>query len=277
MKKIDAVHLNNSRLCGEGPSAFEFEALRLVSKSDQPKDSHAEDLLSCTLEEFGADDDFEKKAVEFKLKHKHHISALHSGSECAVHFKFDCLLPFAIFRPHPCALASQDSYSIRVAVEYPDSYPSSDHHKMSIAFLGSLLSDAFEFEWSYRQSRDAPWQAFNHTLRVQDEIETRLPAARIASKRFQGDSLECVRVIIREGPGYAHAALAEVEVLIYDDKVERPMPSQGRFIEKKPVGSRVPLTVVSSSSSNVINRSSSSNLTKLAGVARGSTWQPLQS
>jgi hypothetical protein len=86
-----------------------------------------------------------------------------------------------------------------------------------------------------------------------------------------------VRVIIREGPGYAHAALAEVEVLIYDDKVERPMPSQGRFIEKKPVGSRVPLTVVSSSSSNVINRSSSSNLTKLAGVARGSTWQPLQS
>ncbi len=285
MKKIDSLHLTNCRLSGHDHNAYEFEALRLISKSDQAKDGK----LEAKLEEFFAFDDFEKKQkrVEFKLKHKHHISALHSGNECSVQFKFlgadqdqffKAQEPFIVIRPHPCALASQDSYSIRVAVEYPDSYPSSDHHKLSVVFLGALHSDAFRFEWFYRTSRSSPWKPFDHTLLVENETETLLPAARMSSKRFQGDSLEYVRVVVREGPHFWSATLAEVEVLIIDDRVQRPMPSQGRCIEKKPIGIRVPLSVINSGcggrgGGGGSSSSSNNNLLRLAGAARGISMQ----
>lgn len=110
---------------------------------------------------------------------------------------------------------------------------------MSVAFLGSMRSDAFVFEWSYRQSSKGPWQAFDdESLQVQRAVETRKPEVRVSSKRFVGDNVEFVRVVIHDADALP---LAEIQQVIYDDKVERPMPSQGRYLEKRPIGSRVPL------------------------------------
>lgn len=107
--------------------------------------------------------------------------------------------------------------------------------------MGSLRSDAFEFDWFYRQSSASAWQLFDHNLDIQNEIETRLPSVRISSKRFLGGALEYVRIVIRDGRASVHAPpLAEIQQLIFRDEVERPMPSQGRFIEKRPIGVRVP-------------------------------------
>jgi hypothetical protein len=250
LKKIDGVVLKNSRLNAALPSSFHFEACRLISRSDRPKGCKTEDLFYGKLEaEF---DDFQKSTVDFTQKHKlsHHISASHSGGECLTKFwtdwaeKNDKLVspedPFITINPRPRAfLTVQDHYSIRVTVEYPQSYPETVYHKMSVAFLGSMRSDAFVFEWSYRQSSKGPWQAFDdESLQVQRAVETRKPEVRVSSKRFVGDNVEFVRVVIHDADALP---LAEIQQVIYDDKVERPMPSQGRYLEKRPIGSRVPL------------------------------------
>jgi hypothetical protein len=135
----------------------------------------------------------------------------------------------------------QDHYSIRVTVENPDSFPRTNNHKMSVAFLGSLDSDAFLFQWFYKENPTAPWQAFDQNLKIESEIETKLPAVRISSKRFLGDPLEYVKVVILDSRTLPPTALAEIEQLITCDNVETPMPSQGRCIQKRPVGVRVPL------------------------------------
>ncbi len=225
----------------------------MIAKSDQPKGGNVENALYGTLEH--GDGDFEVRIVPFLTKNTKtsFMSAPHPGSACIAKFDFewadrdpDVVLspsePFITIIPHPSALlTSHDHYSIRVSVEYPESYPTTTHHKVSVVFMGSLHSDAFEFEWFYRQSSASAWVLFDHNLDIQNEIETRLPSVRISSKRFLGDPLEYVRIVIRDGRASSEAPpLAEIQQLIFRDEIKRPMPSQGLFIEKRPIGVRGP-------------------------------------
>jgi hypothetical protein len=247
LKKIDGVVLKNSRLNASVASSFQFEACRLIAKSDQPKGCKTEDSFYGKLE---AEHDDVITEVDLTQKNKlsHHISAPHSCGLCTTKFwmdwaeKNDTVVsprdPFITIIPHPRAFDTiQEHYSIRVTVEYPESYPKTMHHKMSVAFLGSTQSDAFVFEWFCKQSSEGRWQTFEDQRLIQSEIETRMPEVRISSKRFLGDNVEFVRVVIRD----AHAMpLAEIEQVIWCDSIERPLPSQGRYIEKVPISSRIP-------------------------------------
>ncbi len=106
--------------------------------------------------------------------------------------------------------------------------------------LGSFNTDAFDFEWYFKENASSAWQPFSEVLQLQNEIETKKQAVRISSKRFRGHLLEYVKIDIWDKQ---RVPFAEVVVLVYDDQVERPMPSQGCFIEKKPPGSRMPLSI----------------------------------
>jgi hypothetical protein len=251
LKDIDTLILKNSRLTGS--NNFEFEAVRLIAKSDQPKGGNVENALYGTLEH--EDSNSEARIVPFLTKNTKtsFMSAPHQGSECIAKFDFEWAdrdpnvvvsppEPFVTIFPHPCAfLTAHDHYSIRVSVEYPESYPTTTHHKLSVVFMGSLHSDAFEFDWFYRQTSVSAWQLFDHNLDIQNDIEIRLPSVRISSKRFLGDPLEYVRIVIRDGRASLQAPpLAEIQQLIFRDEIDRPMPSQGCFIEKRPIGIRVP-------------------------------------
>ena len=258
MKKIDGVNLKNSKL--KGHNNFEFEASRLLSKSDQPEGGQVEDQFTATLKQkqFVADDDFEMRTakVAFKSASKsageYHIAARHSGLDCSVHFHFDWAdkdeksyfssdkEPFISVRSYPCVFPPEDCYNIRVTIEYPESFPETTHHKVSVMVLGSFIPDVFDFQWFYKEDFSSAWRPFGGLLQLQNEIETKKQAVRISSKRFLGHSLEYVKVVIWGAQGLP---FAEVVVLIYDDQVERPMPSQGCFIEKKPPGSRMPLAL----------------------------------
>jgi hypothetical protein len=256
LKKIDGVNLKNSKLKGHGN--YEFAASRLLSKSDQPVGGQAEDQFTATLKQkqFVADDDFEMRIakVAFKSANKsgeYHIAARHSGLECSVNFHFDWAdkdensyfsgkEPFIIMRSYPCVFPPEDCYNIRVTIEYPESFPETTHHKISVVVIGSFAMDAFDFQWFYKEDFSSAWQPFGELLQLQNEIETKKQAARISSKRFLGHSLEYVKIVIWGAQGLP---FAEIVVLVYDDQVERPMPSQGCFIEKKPPGSRMPLAL----------------------------------
>jgi hypothetical protein len=246
---MDGVHMKNVRL--DAPDRFEFQACRLIAKSEQPKGGKVDDLMYGSLEQH-VDADFEKEKVEFKLRGKYQMVAAHTGGSSVVKFRFDWAdkdpnyatqpsEPFVTFRPAPRPPSASLDYSVQVAVEDPLTYPKSKHHKISVAYMGWMGPDAIEFRWLYRKTAASPWQAFDDddTLALQSEMETSLPAARMSSKRFLADALEYVQVVIAVVNG---AALASVEVLIFapgDDKTI--MPSQAMCIEKKPAGRWAPL------------------------------------
>jgi hypothetical protein len=140
--------LKNSRLTGS--NGFEFEAVRLIAKSDQPKGGNVENALYGTLEH--EDGDSDDRIAPFLTKNTKtcFMSAPHPGFECVAKFDFEWadrdpdvvvspLEPFITIIPHPSALlTTHDHYSIRVSVEYPESYPTTTHHKLSVVFYGVL-------------------------------------------------------------------------------------------------------------------------------------------
>lgn len=247
LKQIDTVVLNNSRLNDGAASGFHFEACRLIAKSNQPKGSKTEDAFYGKLE-IKQGDVQRAKRVDLTQKNKfsnflsYHISAVHSVVECAAKFWMDWAEKNDTVVSHddPCIIINHlppafhtihDHYSIRVTVEYPESYPSTTHHKMSVAFLGSMLSNAFVFEWFFKQSSVEPWRAFDdERLQINSVLETKMPEVRISSKRFLGNNVEFVRVVICDEHSLP---LVDVEQLIWCDDIDRPMPSRGRFIEKR--------------------------------------------
>ena len=248
MKKIDAVTLKNTAIAPHG--AFEFEAVRLIAKSDRPSGGNTEDVVYGLLEQDG-------DSVEFELNGNRRLVAPHSGSESTVKLHFDWadrdptfgILPtehFVTFLLPSRPIAPQDC-SVQVAVEYPESYPETSYHKISVGYLGSAPLETCEFEWRRRADLDSPWEEFD--VEVSFAFETRLQDVRVSSKRFSADSLEYVQIIVRDRPLNREGehrlphddecrVLATVEVLVWaaDDQTRPPRPSQGRAIEKKPAG-----------------------------------------
>jgi hypothetical protein len=201
LKKIDGLVLKNCKL---GSSSYELEACRWIASCEQHKGGSIQEKLTGRLEHDNGDG-FEREKKDFELRNKSFIAASHPGRECCARFRFvseekenrhvSPREPFITIAQKPRAwafLTEQHHHSIRVTVEYPESFPQTTKHKMSVAFLGSLHSDAFEFEWLHRKGSEAQWQAFDDSLQIENETEIRLPALRIASKRFSADALKCV-------------------------------------------------------------------------------------